>query len=179
MNKSMWKSIIVLASICLVIAAVLAAVNGVTAPIIEKNAERAKQEALAEVMPGATGFTAVERTDAMPETVTEVYRENDGRGFVFVVKAPGYQGKNNPMTVIVGVAPNGEITRCVVTDVSGESAGIGDKVAGAGFLSSFEGKDSETLSGVPLLSGATISSGGFRSGIADALTAFDLVKEAN
>jgi hypothetical protein len=67
------------------------------------------------------------------------------------------------------------VTKISVTDVGGESAGIGDKVAGKGFLDSFVGLDS--AEGVATISGATISSEGFIAGVADAFTAFGAVAE--
>ena len=42
--------------ICAVIAALLAFVNSVTAPIIEKNNQISFEESMTEVLPGANGF---------------------------------------------------------------------------------------------------------------------------
>lgn len=176
MKKDMLKSIVVLSVICLVIAVLLAAVNYITAPIIEEAAVKAQQEALTKVLPDATAFESVALTGEVPGTVTEIYRDAGGSGYAFVVKAEGYGGASNPITLIVGIDSTGEITRCSVTDVSGESAGIGDKVAEKGFLATFEGKDS-ALEGVSTISGATISSTGFLEGIRDAFTAFYAVSD--
>ena len=70
MMKDIVKPIAVLAAICLVVTALLAYINSVTAPIISEAEQKAAQEARLEVMPGATDFEPVE-TDA--EGVTEMY----------------------------------------------------------------------------------------------------------
>lgn len=176
MNKVYLKSVAVLGGICLVVAVLLAAVNFVTAPIIEKAAKDAQQKALREVLPDATSFVAVEATDEVPETVNELYRDEGGAGYAFIVKAVGYGGATAPMTVIVGIDMDGRIAGVAVTDVSGESAGIGDKVAKKDYLDTFVGKDS-LLDGVNTISGATISSKGFIAGIKDAFAAFYAVAE--
>jgi electron transport complex protein RnfG len=175
MNKVYLKSVAVLGSICLVVAVLLAAVNFVTAPIIEKAAKDAQQKALREVLPDATSFIAVEATDEVPETVNELYRDEGGAGYAFIVKAVGNGGATRPMTVIVGIDMDGRIAGVAVTDVSGETAD-GTRVAEKDYLDTFVGKDS-LLDGVSTISGATISSKGFIAGIKDAFTAFYAVAE--
>ena len=61
--KNNIKSIIVLPVICLVVAALLAAVNFITAPVIEKNAILAAQESLRVVLPDSGEFKEVAATD--------------------------------------------------------------------------------------------------------------------
>ncbi len=176
MRNQMVKCVAVLGAICLVVAALLAAINYVTAPIIAERAKRDEEKAYLAVLPDATGFETVERTAEVPKTVTEIRRDKGGSGYAFMVKMSGYGGDSAPITAIVGIDANGKITRIAVTDVSGESAGIGDKVAGKDYLATFIGKDS-LLNGVNTISGATVSSSGFIGGVKDAFDAFLAVAE--
>ena len=71
MMKKNIKSVTIMVAICSVMALLLAAVNGVTAPIIEKNAGAAANAALLEVMPEGKDFEAVNLADfKLPDTVT-------------------------------------------------------------------------------------------------------------
>ena len=175
MKNQMLKCVAVLGGICLVIAALLAAVNYITAPIIADRAKAAQEKAIRDVLPNATEIESVALTDEVPASVQEIYRDKGGSGYAFVVHAVGYGGASSPIVLTVGVDMTRSIVKISVSDVSGESAGIGDKVAGKGFLDSFVGLDS--VDGVDTISGATISSSGFIDGVADALTAFGAVAE--
>ncbi len=176
MKSQMLKCVLVLGAICLAVAVLLAAVNYVTAPIIEENARKEQEKAYLAVLPDATDLEAVELTDEVPKTVTEIRRDKGGSGYAFKVNATGYGGASSPITAIVGIDASGKITKIVVTDISGESAGIGDKVGKSDYLEGFVGKDS-LLDGVSTISGATISSSGFISGVKDAFKAFLAVAE--
>ncbi len=85
------KPILVLTVICLFISAALAFTNQKTAPIIEE-AERIKAEqARKEVLQDADSFTLVEITGA-PSTVSEIYKAENGAGYVVVLTTKGYGG---------------------------------------------------------------------------------------
>ena len=56
--RDMVKPVLVLTVICLVAAALLSAVNGKTAPVIEENARIKADATRREVLPGANSFTA-------------------------------------------------------------------------------------------------------------------------
>lgn len=175
MKNQMLKCVAVLGGICLVIAALLATVNYITAPIIEEQAKGAQEKAIREVLPSATELESVALTPDVPSSVKEIYYDKGGSGYAFVVHAAGYGGASSPIKFVVGIDSTRSIIKISVTDVGGESAGIGDKVAGKGFLDSFVGLDS--AEGVATISGATISSEGFIAGVADAFTAFGAVAE--
>ena len=176
MKKQFLSCVAVLGSICLIVAALLAAINYVTEPIIAERAQREQEKAFLAVLPDADALESVALTSDVPASIVEIRRDKGGSGYAFMVKMRGYGGESEPITAIVGIDANGKITRIAVTDVSGESAGIGDKVAGKDFLSGFVGKDS-LLNGVNPISGATISSSGFIGGVKDAFTAFLAVAE--
>lgn len=171
MNSSV-KSIIVLVSICLIIAVAMAAVNMITAPRIEAATAEAERAALSAVLAENGGFERVE-LDEKPESVRDVYRDLDGEGWVALLSVKGYDA-SNPMSVAVGFTNGGEIVKCHVISASGETSGIGSKVTGEDFLSQFSAK-SETLDGVDAISGATISSSAFIDAVRES---FEAVKSA-
>ena len=80
----------------------------------------------------------------------------------------GYDS-SNPMSVAVGFDEEGNITKCSVISCTGETRGIGSKVASDDFLTGFIGKNNSDS--VDTISGATISSRAFKSAIDDACRA--------
>lgn len=118
--KKYLKSIISLTVICAVVAALLAATNKLTAPIIEKNAGAAANEALLVVMPDGGDFTAVDMTQyTFPESVLEAYTASNGGG-VFKVTATGY---GPDMIIMCGVDAGGTVTGAVCLS-SNETLGV-------------------------------------------------------
>ena len=168
------KSIIVLLSICIFIAAAMAAINMVTAPKIAAAEKAAKEAALSTVLSENDGFEQLE-LENLPESVTEVHKDKDGNGVVVVLAAKGYDS-SKPISMAVGFDNDGKITALHVISCSGETAGIGDKVGKENFTSQFSGKDS-SLDGIDAISGATISSRAVLSSVKDAFVAFEMAKE--
>lgn len=158
------KSLIVLLSICLVVAVLMAAINALTAPKIDEANAKAEQEALRTVFPYATKFEKIE--GEYPETVTALYRDMGGTGYAVILSAEGYDS-SKPMTIAVGFDAEGKILAVKVVSASGETSGIGTKVTDEGFLAQFVGKG-QTLDGVDTISGATISSSAFKNAVRDA-----------
>lgn len=173
MKNTSLKSIIVLVAICLVIAVAMAAVNVITAPRIEEQQKNAEQAALREVLPENGGFEKIEAA-GLPKSVSAAYRDLDGDGAVAMLSVKGYDS-SKPMSVAVGFSLDGRISKVVVISASGETSGIGSKVADASFLALFEGKDS-SLEGVDAISGATISSSALISAIRESFVAVGLIK---
>ncbi len=170
------KSIIVLVSICLFIAIAMAAVNMVTAPKIAEANEKAEKDALAAVLPENGGFERVE-LDTLPESVTAVYRDLDGEGYVAMLSVKGYDS-SKPMSAAVGFTSEGKITECKVISASGETSGIGSKVTLPDFLSQFEGKG-DGLDGVDAISGATISSSALIDAVRQSFEALSAAREVS
>ena len=168
------KSIIVLVSICLIIAAAMAAVNMVTAPRIEEQQRQKEQQALSAVLPENDGFDKVE-IESLPESVVSVYRDKDGDGYVVMLSIKGYDS-SNPMSVAVGFGNDERICGCVVISATGETSGIGSKVTLPDFTGQFDGK-SEGLEGVDAISGATVSSQAFIDAVKNSFAAVKLAKE--
>ncbi len=157
MKNSTWdnfiKPIVVLFTICLVVSGALAFTNGITAPIIERNAALAADAARIELLPTATdGF---EKMDVEMDGVQEMYRAKNGTGYTVTSAAKGYGGDVKWM---VAFDTEGTIVGAKVLEQS-ETAGLGAKVEEAWFQEQFVGKTEElTTSNFDMISGATISS---------------------
>lgn len=167
------KPVLVLVCICLVVTALLAYINSVTSPIIAKAEQEKTEQAMSEVLTEAEGFRPVE-IDKLPDRVTEIYRAENGSGYVFMLTTKGYGGD---MKLICGIKSVGTIEQCKTLSHS-ETSGLGSKTAEDPYRNQYCGKSSDTLSEVDAISGATISSTAYKNAIEDAFKAFDMVKEA-
>ena len=164
--------IVVLTVICIVVSLALAFTEQATAPIIAAAEKAAAEAAEREVLPSADSFELVQAT-GLPDGVTEVYRATNGAGFVFMVEGKGYGGT---VKGIVGIDAGGIITGTKILSHS-ETPSLGGKTAEEPFQSQFPGKDS-TLSGVSVISGASVSSRCFIGMVTQAFSAYDIVKGA-
>lgn len=173
-GKDIIKPIAVLACICLVVTALLAYVNTVTAPIIAEAELKAAEEARTEVLPKADSFEMLE-IENLPETVTEVYRAENGTGYVFMLETD--KGYSSDMKLICGISADGTIEACKTLSHN-ETSGLGSKTAEDPYRSQYVGKTADTLSQVDAISGATISSNAYMSAIEAAFEAFEMAKEA-
>ncbi len=168
----------VLFLICVVMTFLLALTNSATAPIIAQAEAEAAEAARAEVMPEADSFSPVEAT-GLPDTVTEVYRADNGAGYVFSITTTGYGGKNT-LKMTVGIGSDGTITGTKILSHA-ETVGLGAKIENDDYQGQYPGKDEEyvsDLANIDTISGATRSSNFFRLGLVDAFAAYDIVKEA-
>ena len=163
-----------LLAICLVVAVALAAVNGVTAPVIEELNAAKTQEAISAVLPG--GFDS-EITDYADATgiVSKIYQ---GEGGYAVEVGPG--GFDNTITMMVGIDNEGKVLGISVVSHT-ETAGLGAVAAdgtpkGIAFRDQFVGasgsvavsKDGGTMDAI---TGATITSRAICAGVNAALDA--------
>lgn len=161
MNKNV-KNIVVLTSVCAVVALLLAVTNYITAPIIAKQQEAAANEALLVVMPGGEDFAAVDLTAyELPATVTEAYSEKNG-GYVFKLTTAGY---SSGMVIMCGVDASGTVTGATCLS-SGETLGYektyGDTVVGA---------TADSVDALDTIGGATKTTSAYRGAVKDALNA--------
>lgn len=162
--------IVVLTVICLIITAALAFTEQVTTPIIKATEKANAEAARREVLPAADGFELLNLSD-LPEGVTEVYNATNGTGTVVMAEGKGYGGV---MKVIVGIDADGNITG-TKTLSHGETAGLGSKTAEPKFQGQFTGQD-KSLSGVSVISGATISSDCFIGAVKKAFEAQEIAQ---
>ncbi len=170
MKREAWKSIAVLTGICLVVAVLLAAVNHVTAPIIEESAAGGAQASLYAVLPNAAGFEEETPAGEVPGTVTGIFRDTGGSGYAVTLSTSSSYSAT-PMTFTVGVGTDGKITGVEMTNYA-ESKDFGE------YPSTYVGQDS-TLSGVDLYAGVTYSSTAFRSAVEDAFSVLGGVAQGN
>ncbi len=160
------KSFVVLMAICIAVAALMAAVNHFTSPIIKQNEEKKINETLLVVMPDGVGFEKVV-FEALPETVTEVYKEKNG-GYVFKLTTRGY---GNNLNLLCGINAEGIITgtECISSE---ETLG-----AEKTYVDNFDGITSGSIGSVDTVSGATLTTAAIKSAVADALDAFEKLTE--
>lgn len=156
--------VIVLVTICAIVAALMATVNLITRPRIEAGNKQKEAEALSIVLPENQGFEQLEFSE-LPESVVGVYKDNGSDFLAVMLSIKGYDS-SKPMSVAVGFDGEGKITKCSVISCNGETKGIGTKVSNEDFLSKFNGKTNS--SSVDAISGATVSSTAFKSAIDDA-----------
>lgn len=156
------KSVIALTAICAVISVLLAITNLITAPIIEENASAAANEALLVVYPDGGDFTQVDiSTFELPATVTDAYSASNG-GYVIKLLASGY-GAN--MVLMCGIDGAGTVTGATCLS-SSETLGY-EKTYG----DSVTGKTVADIDAVETISGATMTTSGYKNAVKDALNA--------
>ena len=159
------KPTIVLSCICMAVALILSGINMVTGPIIEAQRAAAANGALIEVMPEGSGFDELDiSTLALPESVTNAYKETSGKGYVFRVVSTGYK---SGMVIMIGINAEGQITgsKCLETqDTFGKEPEIDNSYNG------------QTLGDFApnMIAGATMTSNGYRDAVSAALQSFTL-----
>ena len=159
--KTNIKNLLVFVCICSVITLLLALTNSVTGPIIARNQNAAANEALLEVMPDGAGFDPVDlSTYTLPATVSEVYRETDGKGYVVKLTTSGY---GSDMVIMCGVSTEGTVTGAVCLS-SNETLGK-EKTYGE----NFRGQDAAGVEAVDTIGGATKTTEAYKDAIKDAL----------
>jgi electron transport complex protein RnfG len=157
-----FKSVIALTAICAVISILLAITNLITAPIIEENASAAANEALLVVYPDGGDFTQVDiSTFQLPATVTDAYSASNG-GYVIKLLTSGY-GAN--MVLMCGIDGAGIVTGATCLS-SSETLGY-EKTYG----DTLKGKTTADIDAVETISGATMTTSGYKNAVKDALNA--------
>lgn len=164
MNKIV-KLAVFLGLVSAIAGGALAAVNDLTAPIIDEKKAAASQGALLEIFPDAK-FSEVEFTD---ETgiIQSVYRA-ENKGYVFEMKNAGYN-TGTPLEFMLGIDDDGNYVGYKVT-VNEETNGLGSRVSDDEFKSGVVGKTINDE--IDVLSGATLSSRAVISGINAAKTVY-------
>lgn len=157
--------VIVLAVICLVVAALLGLVNQVTAPAIEANTKQTIQDSLTVVLP-ADSYEEVEYTggDVTLDTgttvpVLAVYKAGD-EGYVVETNSPN--GFSGAIDMMAGINSAGEVTGLAIISHA-ETSGLGSKATDPDWQAQFIGatdlvavtKDGGTINAI---TGSTITS---------------------
>ena len=168
-NRPALRSVIVLTSICLITAAILGAINYVTAPIIEKAEYEKEQAALKDVLPSGEEFTALDLSElSLDQKIKAAYTEKNG-GYAFRITVKGYK---SGMTILCGINSEGKVSGA--TCLSSSETLEAEKTFGANFV----GKSSDDVMTVDTVGGATKTTAAYREAIKLALEAFEtLAKE--
>ena len=155
------KNLLVFVCICSVITLLLALTNSITGPIIAQNQNAAANEALLEVMPEGAGFDPVDLSSyTLPATVSEVYRETDGQGYVIKLITSGY---GSDMVIMCGVSTEGRVTGAVC--LSSNETLSKEKTYGE----NFKDQDAAGVEAVDTIGGATKTTAAYKNAIKDAL----------
>lgn len=174
MKNEYVKSVVVLSVICLVVALLLGVTNAFTAPLIAEVNEQAAKSACYIVMKDAQDFERVEKTAAIPENVNSIFKETSGMGYVFEVSVTGY---NPGLVIAVGISADGLVTD-TYTVSTGETPTIGGKTQEASYTEQYVGKDS-SLEGVDSITGATMTSRGYKNAVTYAFEAYNVLMGGN
>lgn len=170
-KKDGLKSALVLVLIFAVFALLLAGMNTLLAPAIERGGAAAQLAPLYAVMPEAGVFEPLydaaepdaSELSGVPDTVRSIYRESSGMGYVLCLStSEGYT--KEPIEITMAVNAEGKIAAVEIT------AYPETKELGEGYTDSYIGQDS-TLAEVSLVSGATYSSAALRGAVADGFDA--------
>ena len=134
----------------------------------------------------AAGLTEVALPDGTPATVAssivKISKTSTG-SYVFELKAAGYGilggNKWHPASgeyiiIKLSVSADGRII-AALTVSEGETDGIGDACASPDYYEKYSGKDAGTLSDVPQISGATITSDGYKNAVKNAFLVLELL----
>lgn len=119
----------------------------------------------------------------IPSTVKSAYKANNGN-YVLILHAAGYgilggdkyhPASGEPIVIMVTASKNGEILNCKTLEQN-ETANIGSACADESFYSQFNGKTENNYSEIDAISGATITTNGYKSAIGDVFTAIKILK---
>ena len=158
-ENSSLKLIITLVVITVVIALAMSYVNGVTLPIIEKNAQNRLNESLKKVLP-ADEYTILQEDETA--TVYDAKKDGERVGILVVNFSKGYGGDIEVMT---GVLNDGTISKIDILN-NNETPGLGAKADTDDFKAQYSGgsgeigvnKVSGTDSEIHAITGATVTS---------------------
>ena len=166
------KPAIVLTAICMVAALLLAVINTLTAPEIEKYENDKLIATFEEVFPGASGFEKLS-TKGAPQTVKEAYKEESGMGYAFLMTA---QSGYHTLQFSLGIDNEGKImgVSMISTIHSGGDAAFSHSLPT--FLDSYKGVGADLSGSVDKVSGATKSSAAMRAAMADAFAYVESLK---
>lgn len=170
MKKSNLKEIVIpavsLFLICVVVTALLAFTNQLTAPKIDQLAIEKEQKSKTEVLADAKSFSDA-KTASLDDVEYTYYEGEDADGnvigYVFATSAKGYGGD---IDVMVGIDAKGVIKGVSILSIS-ETAGLGMNAKNEDFLNQYNDKSGELnviKNGTPAddeiqaLTGATITS---------------------
>lgn len=183
MKNSKAKEIIVpavsLFLICVVVTALLALTNAVTAPKIDALAVETQEASKKQVLSSAASFSdekQIEKDGASYTYYDGLASDGSVMGYVFVTSAKGYGGD---ISVMVGVLGDGTVAGVNILSIN-ETAGLGMNAKNQSFLDQFLGKSGEigvaknnpSDTEIQALTGATITSRAMATAVNTALSLY-------
>lgn len=174
MKKEFIKLAGILCAITLIAALLLACVNKITAPEIEKTAQQASEDAMKTILP-ADKYEAVEGK----ENVYRAIKGSDVIGYCVTVTVNGFGG---PIEMMVGIGTD-EVLKGIDILSHSETAGLGAKADTEDFKKRFVRKNPDltvvkqpttNIAEVQAITGATITSRAVADGVKQAN---EIVKE--
>lgn len=179
--KSLIKPVCVLFLTAALMAALLSGTNMFTKQKISAISQKNELEAVKRVIPAKNYEKAQMQLNQKTYTYFTAISDGSVIGYAFSVSSDGYGGT---VSAVTGIDNSGEITAVEVTDVSGETPGLGQNAKNAQFESQFN-KKSGSLSvvksnpnnqQVQAVTGATITSKAVTNAVNTALELFNSIK---
>ncbi len=182
-KKDIIASTIVISALLILATLVISVCANLLEKRTEKSAERAVLDAMERIMPAERYEKSnAEFDEAMK--ILSLYEAKNGDelvGYCIETEAKGYE---NPIRLVVGIDPNGAVTRVEILSIE-ETSGYNSKVNNDEFLSLFVGKNEEltivktkadTSAKIVAVSGATVSSTGIKDGVNHAIAAVSRIR---
>lgn len=167
--------------ICLVVTALLAVTNMLTAPQIQKLSKETEDKTKAEVLASADEFSdaLTVSADGKDYTYYEGTASGDTIGYVFKTSAKGYGGD---IDLMVGIDTSGKVTGVSILSIS-ETAGLGMNAKNESFINQYTGKsgtigvskNGASDTEIQALTGATITSKAVTSAVNTALSLYSKI----
>lgn len=183
-SNSIIKIGLILFLITAISAALLAFVNGKTAPLIEKNSIAKEQDALKAVMSEAAEFeetTVDTNTGALKKVFLAKDADGKSIGVCVITETTGY---DVGIQTVTGVDADLKVTGVEIISMN-ETPGLGAKAADDSFKSQYKGKSGEigvaksapSDAEIQAISGATKTSNGVTNGVNAAIKAAQILLE--
>ena len=171
------KSTAIIVIILVVFGLAAFGLNFYTKPLIDANNAGAELAPLLEVMPEGAKFdgealiydsanASASTLTGVPASVTKVYKEATGLGYVIRCQATSQYSKA-PMEITIGIAADGKICGIQINSYN-DSADYDFRAKDPAYLNSYIGKDS-ALADIGLVSGSTYSSSAFKGAVEEAM----------
>ena len=172
--SSIIKDALMLLVITLVLVAVLSVAKVVTQPAIDKANAEAQMRAFNEVCPGYNSSEDISSDvvgasagyDATLNGETPVLRCKNEAGEIigYIVQCTS-KGFGGPLNLIVGFDKDANVTGVRYANTPQETPGLGMKTTEPSFLDSWLNRNSDNVSEVDTISGATVSSTAFKQAV--------------
>ncbi len=140
------------------------------------------EEAAKAIIGSTTEEIDISKYEDMPSQVTKAYKTSSGN-YVFELNAAGfgingdayYYPSGKPISIKVSATKDGKIISCLTTEQY-ESDGIGSACADQKFYSQFDGKTESNYSDIDAISGATITTNGYKTAISKVFIAINILE---